>query len=283
MATVTEQVPRRKERRGYDVRFDFAQNKQVHAKAVIAGCVWGDDSNHSWTLARLRQYGPGTATVLAERLRDLAHMLKVRNLYAPIPDFSGRVSTIDEYQAIPLGDRVMLYSGPKADGIELPMDPQTACIIAIGGCGMLLATDGKKCVVQHVGLRSILRHDEPNHRSVGEQTAERFNTPAAVQTASFFSIQPHHFVHPIDDPNYAKKNIEQKAALEKYTGFAYDDRVEVDLLQLTQIDCNRSGIGTPKRTHGSYLPDDPIFAHTRLGSPRRDHRNLGVVLCNPAI
>ncbi len=240
------------------------------------------DEEIDWSLAPLQKARDGALDrYLAPRVAAACRLVnECAQWYAPHPtEFNGRIVRPEDLpERILLTNDVTLYRGALAEGVQLPR--KSGFMASIGGCAIIVASDGKRMVVAHAGRRSLFRDDPRDHahRSVVYQIRDRFCgsfNRDNVKIWVFFSIRPEAFLHRRNDPVYAKNNDRLLSALIR-SGFGscIMPHEGIDLPTLVQLQAREAGLNW-QIAKNRYLP--PNSYHTGRTDKYRLFKNLAVV------
>lgn len=239
----------------------------------------------SWSLLPFQKPGdsvenPKKASAIDSVCRQLSRLRDTgtHTWYAPDPrEFNGKIVSADDLQVrIPLG-RTQIYRGACAEGVVLT--PGTGLLLSTAGCPLVLASDGRKVIAAHAGLRSLVRWNPSEnmyHRSVIAQIAASFGHSASVRAWIFFSIRPNDYEHSLSDPRYAKESerILSHLVRQGYQA-AIVKKEHIDLPTLIRLQLREYGIQAEQKGACTYQHSSAY--HTRLAAPENTYRNLVAV------
>lgn len=264
----------------------------AHIQTALFGSTFGGQSDVNWSLAGLQKSGDekkGENLALMERLTKVARAYDLNTLWAPNPTrFNGLITDRRALtERMPLTERINLYRGEYADGIELRKGE--ALILSSGGCPMLTIMHNYRVVAAHAGLKCLFDIDNPERASVVDHALRRLDhqgnrTKDFVKVRIDFALHPKVYDHPWDHPEWGSKNEKLCRTLMHRWGSAVlvgDHRLgRIDLIALVkqQLQPYRGVVISDDCRHLEPVRRDDVgdvrYYHTRMRAPHNTMRNL---------
>lgn len=268
-----------------------------------------DCREQDWTFRNLQRPEDGKLSCsVTKHLPAIAKDLRINEILAPVPDFGAKICYPAQLNVtIPIGDRLVLRRGTRADGARLMVGQTYA--ISVGGCGVLVLWyphkprpgEEVRVVVAHAGFNSLFDrsealHDEPSRTPESVVTSALtaigcWKKPARrkrVGGVILFPISPEQFRYPWDHPEFGADNRSICLYLQHKFGRTFRPHTEedgcIDIGELASCQLAAAGVpvehitlATESDSFGRLVHNDgtPMWYNTRGPFPKR--RNLLII------